>query len=204
MKLAIFSPDSDLSKILSFIFDMIALSLCSFICSIPIFTFGMSECGLYYACSKVVLKKKSQSITGFFKSCKENFKQATLATLIILAGCLLIAWAMWISYQMMAQGDMIGRVLFFFELVICIFILGYISFIFPTLASYKYSLKELFSISLKLSISYLPITILFGLLYVGMAIALYYFWVFLIILPGLVGIIKALILEKIYKKHTEA
>ena len=104
-------------------------------------------------------------IEGFAKSIKQNYKIAIVADVILSLIVLFVLWSMWISYQMMSGGVLMGRVVFTFGIVILVFLVGYISFVFPTLASYKYGLKELLGISFKLTVVHLPIAILFSVLY---------------------------------------
>ena len=199
----IFNANSSLSKTINLVFDVFALSICWFICSIPILTTGLSCTGLYYAVDRFVLKGKANSITkGFVNSIKTNVKQGILVYLIVLIVSLLIAWSMWISYQVMIGGVLMGRVIFTCGIIIAVLYIGYISYLFPTLATYKYTNKELFSVCFKLSIVHLPITLLFALLILGTAILAYYFWISLFITPTIIAIIQSKILTKIYKKYT--
>ena len=201
---SLFNANSPLSKAINIVFDIFALSICWFICSIPVLTTGLSCTGLYYATDRFVLKGKANSISkGFVYSIKTNIKQGIIVYLIVLVVGLLIAWSTWISYQVMIAGALMGRVIFTCGLVIAIIYIGYVSYLFPTLASYKYTNKELFSVCFKLSIMHLPITILFSALVIFSAILAYYFWITLFITPTLISIIQSKILNKIYLKYTK-
>ena len=102
----------------------------------------------------------------------------------------------------MNNGNPLGRVLFFAGLIVLFLFMGYVSYVFPTLASYEYKTKDLLSICFKLSIAHLPLTLLFALIYSLFILAVYYFWPVLFILPGLIGIVKAKLLNIVYDKHT--
>ena len=110
---SIFNANSPLSKTINLVFDVFALSICWFLCSIPILTTGLACTGLYYAVNRFVLKGKATSISkGFVYSIKRNFKQGIIAYLIIFVIGLLIAWSMWISYQVMVGGILMGKIIF--------------------------------------------------------------------------------------------
>ena len=96
-----------------------------------------------------------------------------------------------------------GRVVFTFGIVILVFLVGYISFVFPTLASYKYGLKELLGISFKLTVVHLPIAILFSVMYLLVILCAYYFWPSLFFTPVLVVLVQRRFLNSIYSKHTK-
>jgi len=53
------------------------LNLLWCICSIPIFTIGASTTAVYYVTLKLVRDEEDGTFRSFFKSFKENFKQAT-------------------------------------------------------------------------------------------------------------------------------
>ncbi len=198
-----FNADSTLSKIINLIFDVFALSICWFLCSIPILTMGLSCTGLYYAVDRYVLKGKANSISkGFIYSIKTNAKQGIVVYLIVFVIALLIAWSMWISYQVMLNGVFMGKIIFGFGIIIVILYIGYTSYLFPTLATYKYTNRELFIVCFKLSIMHLPITLLFAVLIIGSAIFAYYFWISLFISPAIIAIIQSKILTKIYLKYS--
>ena len=152
---------------------------------------------------KYLVERKALPIEGFAKSIKQNYKIAIVADVILSLIVLFVLWSMWISYQMMSGGVLMGRVVFTFGIVILVFLVGYISFVFPTLASYKYGLKELLGISFKLTVVHLPIAILFSVMYLLVILCAYYFWPSLFFTPVLVVLVQRRFLNSIYSKHTK-
>ena len=61
-----------------------------FICSLPIFTIGASTTALYYTSFKIAKDEGSFITTMFFRSFRQNFKQATIIWLIMLVTGLII------------------------------------------------------------------------------------------------------------------
>ena len=198
-----FNPDNELWRGVSYAFDVFVLCICFVLTSSLVFTLGLGICALYYSVDKYLVERKTLPIEGFAKSIKQNYKIAILAEIILAVIVLFVVWSMWISYQMMSGGVLMGRVVFTFGIVILVFLVGYISFVFPTLASYKYGLKELLGISFKLTVVHLPIAILFSVLYLLVILCAYYFWPSLFFTPVLVVLVQRRFLNSIYSKHTK-
>lgn len=198
-----FNPDNELWRGVSYAFDVFVLCICFVLTSSLVFTLGLGLCALYYSVDKYLVERKALPIEGFAKSIKQNYKIAIVADVILSLIVLFVLWSMWISYQMMSGGVLMGRVVFTFGIVILVFLVGYISFVFPTLASYKYGLKELLGISFKLTVVHLPIAILFSVLYLLIILCAYYFWPSLFFTPVLVVLVQRRFLNSIYSKHTK-
>ena len=198
-----FNPDNELWRGVSYAFDVFVLCICFVLTSSLVFTLGLGLCALYYSVDKYLVERKALPIEGFAKSIKQNYKIAIVADVILSLIVLFVLWSMWISYQMMSGGVLMGRVVFTFGIVILVFLVGYISFVFPTLASYKYGLKELLGISFKLTVVHLPIAILFSVLYLLVILCAYYFWLSLFFTPVLVVLVQRRFLNSIYSKHTK-
>lgn len=198
-----FNPDNELWRGVSYAFDVFVLCICFVLTSSLVFTLGLGLCALYYSVDKYLMERKALPIEGFAKSIKQNYKIAIVADVILSLIVLFVLWSMWISYQMMSGGVLMGRVVFTFGIVILVFLVGYISFVFPTLASYKYGLKELLGISFKLTVVHLPIAILFSVLYLLVILCAYYFWPSLFFTPVLVVLVQRRFLNSIYSKHTK-
>ena len=198
-----FNPDNELWRGVSYAFDVFVLCICFVLTSSLVFTLGLGLCALYYSVDKYLVERKALPIEGFAKSIKQNYKIAIVADVILSLIVLFVLWSMWISYQMMSGGVLMGRVVFTFGIVILVFLVGYISFVFPTLASYKYGLKELLGISFKLTVVHLPIAILFSVLYLLVILCAYYFWPSLFFTPVLVALVQRRFLNSIYSKHTK-
>ena len=198
-----FNPDNELWRGVSYAFDVFVLCICFVLTSSLVFTLGLGLCALYFSVDTYLVERKALPIEGFAESIKQNYKIAIVADVILSLIVLFVLWSMWISYQMMSGGVLMGRVVFTFGIVILVFLVGYISFVFPTLASYKYGLKELLGISFKLTVVHLPIAILFSVLYLLVILCAYYFWPSLFFTPVLVVLVQRRFLNSIYSKHTK-
>ena len=79
-----FDLDSPLMSALNKLADLIILNILVIICSLPVFTIGASMTALHYVVLKMVRNEEGYIIKSFFKSFKQNFRQATIIWLILL------------------------------------------------------------------------------------------------------------------------
>ena len=83
--MTIFSYESKFSQALIKLCYSCYLNLLWFLCSLPIFTIGASTTALYYVSLKIVQGEDSNLTRLFFRSFRQNFRQATTLWLILLA-----------------------------------------------------------------------------------------------------------------------
>lgn len=79
-----FNSDSPVMRFLSRMADVFWINLLTFVCSIPIITIGASVTAMHYILLKMVRNEEGYITKSYFKSFKENFKQATGMWLIFL------------------------------------------------------------------------------------------------------------------------
>lgn len=78
----IFSIDSPLMQGLGKLADLMFLNILTLICCIPIVTVGAAWTALYYMTLKIVRDEEVYIARDYFKSFRQNFKQATVIWLI--------------------------------------------------------------------------------------------------------------------------
>ena len=81
----IFSYDSKFSRVVIKLCYACFLNLLWMLCSIPIITIGASTTALWYAGLKIIREQEYNAAGLFFRSFKQNFKQATVLWLILFA-----------------------------------------------------------------------------------------------------------------------
>lgn len=153
----IFNLDSPLSRFLSRMADLMWLNILALVCCIPIFTIGASLTALNYVALKMVRNEDGYIRESFFKSFKQNFKQATLIWLIMLAALILLACDFYIIRMAPSLfPDWIKAVLFAITMLLLIGTM----YVFPVLARFENNTKDIFKNSLFMGILSLPKTIL--------------------------------------------
>ena len=86
----IFNMDNKFFVFMGRVADLMILNILCIICCIPIITIGASVTAMYYVTLKMARNEESYIVRSFFKSFKENFKQATVIWLVALVAGLLL------------------------------------------------------------------------------------------------------------------
>lgn len=91
---SIFSYDSPLMQVLSYIGDLIILNLIYLLCCVPIFTIGAAQAGMYTA-MRVLNDKEDDSsvVAAFFRGFKNGFLKVTLAWGALMGLMVIVAYA---------------------------------------------------------------------------------------------------------------
>lgn len=133
------SYDSPFSQLLLKLCYGCYLNLLWFICCIPIVTIGASTTALYYASLKIVRGEDHDATRMFFRSFRQNFRQATVLWLILFAAGLLLAGDGYIVYHLRASST--GAVAVMWTLNLALVIVAAVAytivllFVFPLVAS---------------------------------------------------------------------
>lgn len=153
----LFSMDNKFFVFMGRVADLCLLNILCLICCIPIITAGASLTALFYVTLKMVRNEEAYIIRSFFKSFKENFKQATIINIIMLAAAALLYLDTTISRSMAApMSQVMGLIFAVFSLIFAMIFL----YVYPLLAKFYNSIKNTFRNALLMSIRHLPYTIL--------------------------------------------
>lgn len=153
----IFDLESPLFSFLSKMADLIWLNILTAVCCIPVFTIGASLTALNYVVLKMVRNEEGYITKSFFKSFKQNFKQATVIWLIILAVIIVLAGDFYIlRYAAIEFPDWLRMILF----AVTVMLLIAVMHVFPVLAKFENTIKNTFKNSFLMGILSLPKTIL--------------------------------------------
>lgn len=98
---SIFSYDSPMMQILTYIGDLIILNFLYLICCLPVFTIGAAQAGMYTA-MRVLNDKEddSSAVAAFFRGFKNGFGKVTLSWLLILGIMAVLAAVCALAYVM--------------------------------------------------------------------------------------------------------
>ena len=159
----VFALDSPLMNGLSKLADLIWLNILATICCIPIITIGASLTALHYVVLKMVKDEEGYITRSFFKSFKENFKQATLMWLMLLVVfILLVADFMIFRFSGIVFPGWCQIAL----IAIAVLIMFATMHLFPLLSRYENSIRATYKNSLFMGILHLPKTILMMLCWI--------------------------------------
>ncbi len=197
-----FSYESKFSQLLLKLCYACYLNLLWFVCSIPIFTIGASTTALYYACLKVVRDADSRVSSQFFRSFRENFKQATVIWLILLGVGLFLGSDGYILYHLRQTAE--GNLAVLWTLVLAVVIaasLVYVIvllYVFPLIASVENTNLAMLKNAFLIGTHYLFASILvFAVHFAMFFVVVAWFTPLIVFGEGLCALISAWLLNSI-------
>lgn len=150
-----FNMDNKFFTFMSRIADICILNVLCLLCCIPIVTAGASITAMYYVTLKMVRNEESYIVRSFFKSFKQNFKQATLIHLLALVVGIILFLDLRVSSAMSGMGGQVLHVVFMAFVVIYFVTLLYV---YPVLSRFYNSIKNTIINAILMSIRHLPYT----------------------------------------------
>lgn len=155
----LFSPEGALFRIVERLTNLIVLNLLYLVFCIPIITIGPATAALHYVTLKYAADEEDRVWAPFIHSFKQNFKQGVAVGLITTVLGVYLAWDMYLIYQMVNSGQAFDKVVLVLVSLACIAFLMMTAYIYPLLARYNNSLKQMFRTALVLAIRHLPATL---------------------------------------------
>lgn len=157
-----FDLDSPLMQVLNKVADLLWLNILTMICCIPIVTAGASLTAMHYMALKIVRNEECYITRGFFKSFRENFKQATIIWLLLL---LVIAILLGDFFIMKNAAIQFSKVIQIVITAVGVLVLFTAMYLFPVLAKFDNSVGRTVKNAFIMSILQFPKTILMIILY---------------------------------------
>lgn len=151
----LFNMDNKFFTFMGKVADLIILNLICVLCCLPIVTIGPSLTALHYVTMKMVRNEESYIVKNFFKSFKENFKQATIINLIMLVVGLMLFLDINIVKRM--SGKLYSGLFVVFIAFLLLYMLVFL-YIYPVLAKFYNTIKHTFINAFLMSIRHLPYT----------------------------------------------
>lgn len=166
-----FNLDSPLMRFMTKLADLMILNLLFLITSIPVITIGAAWTSLYYVALKMVKDEENGIIRSYFHSFKQNFRQATILWLGILA----VASVLMLDLMILGRIDSPVAA----AMNAGIGIMGILAFLilqylFPLLARFDAATVQTVKNACILAVAHLPRTLLMGFCVVGALIITFY------------------------------
>jgi len=197
-----FSYESKFSQLLLKLCYACYLNLLWFVCSIPIVTIGASTTALYYAALKVVRDEESHVAAAFFRSFRENFRQATVLWLVLLGVGLFLAGDGYILYHLRLTSA--GTMAVIWTLILAMVIAAgvvyviVLEYVFPLLASVSNTNKAMLKNAFLIGTHYLFATILvFAVHFAMFFVVVAWFTPLIIFGEGLCAVVSAWLMNSI-------
>ena len=178
------------------------------LCSIPIFTIGPALTALYHCMLRSVKGNLNGAARTFFRSFKENFFQSLAAWLLFLLLLLILLLNIrFLSFQ----GTDISQVLLYLSEAAAVFLVIGGLYIFPVIAAFSNTLKNLVKNSYIFAFMHFPSTLLLAVITI---LPIFMTYQDLSLLPlyaccwfffgfGLTALINSHILYRFFKKYLD-
>ena len=161
----LFRMDSPLMRFLTKIADLMVLNILFCVTGIPLITIGASWTALYSVTLKMVRDEEGSVSRSYFRSFRQNFRQATLLWLGVLVVLALLALDIRVLNGM-AGGTAPGLLRVGVEILALLGIMV-LQYLFPSLARFEASLADTLKNACMMVLAHLPKTALMTAAAVG-------------------------------------
>ena len=161
----LFRMDSPLMRFLTKIADLMVLNILFCVTSIPLITIGASWTALYFVTLKMVRDEEGSVSRSYFRSFRQNFRQATLLWLGVLVVLALLVLDIRVLNGM-AGGTAPGLLRVGVEILALLGIMV-LQYLFPSLARFEASLADTLKNACIMALAHLPKTALMTAAAVG-------------------------------------
>ena len=156
-----FSMDNKFFTFMNKVADLCILNIICLVCCIPIVTAGASITAMYYVTLKMVRNEEAYIVRSFFKSFKDNFKQATIINLIMIAVGAVLYLDLNVDKNMPGSAGQIFHVIFMAFVIIYYVLFLYV---YPVLARFYNTIRNTIKNALFMAIRHLPYTVVMVLI----------------------------------------
>jgi len=160
----IFDLESPFMQVMGKVADLMWLNILTLVCCAPIITAGAAMTALHYSALKIARNEECYITKDYFKSFKENFKQATIIWLIQL----FLFFVLVGDFYIINKAEMeLGSKMKLLLMVAAMIILFTSMFIYPVLAKFENSILQTIKNSFFIGVLQFPKTILMMVLAVA-------------------------------------
>lgn len=195
----LFDLDNPFFRFVAKLVDVVWLNIIWIIFSLPVVTIGASTTAMYSVTMKMARDREGYVFQNFWKSFKENFKQATLIWIILLiVGTVLGTDIYYFSsstskYANLGFAVMIGLS----SLALCT-----AEYVFPLQAQFENSVKQTIKNAFIMCVRHLPWTVLLLCIYAAVAFCVYIAAILVgVFIFGLTAFITSYIYNKIFIRY---
>lgn len=196
----LFSYDNPLYQILLRFSEALYLGFLWLVFSIPIVTIGASTTALYYTTNKVLIKRRGKIWQNFWNSFKSNFKQSTLAWLLIFA-IYILTFVNFYILRLFTSAEGNQSTDFILLIIMLVIVTAWASYVFPYIARFENSIEIILKNAFIMSFSNLPWSGLLVLLFVLAFIIIFLYPPLLFVILPCYMCCANLILERVFRKY---
>ena len=194
-----FNLENPIWRFIGNLADFFLLSVCWYLCCIPVVTLGCGTTALYYVTMKMAANREGYTLRSFLASFKANFKTSTLAWIFFLA----VAFILYADFTWSIQSSsLFARSMFITFAVIAMLYCLCLSLIFPLIARCDNSVRALLKMCFAMSIrSLLPVLSTVIVTAAFFSFGIFVFWPLLLVAPGLSAYVNSFIFNRVLAKY---
>lgn len=195
----LFNPDNVVWRFVGNLYDFFLLSIYWYLCCLLILPAGSGTCALYYVTLKLASHQEGYTTASFWKSFKENFKQATVIWMLFLAAGVLIGFDIYAAFVFPTSP--FAKMLPGFCIVGVIYLL-LLNTIMPLLARISNTTGNLIRMCFPVMLhNLLPVLSALVVTTALFLLGFFVFWPLLLIAPGLAAYWNSFIFNRIFMKY---
>lgn len=196
----LFNPDAFLWRWCSRILDIMILSLFWLVCSLPVVTAGAASAALYDAAVHGVRRDEAGAYARFFRTFRREVKTAVPASLPWAAALGLLLWSgRYIGTAIQDPAPVLAAAAAF--ALGLFFILGVLSWMFPLLSRFEFSVSALNRTACQFWIAHLPASFLLTLLLAGGVWVCFRLFFPVFFVPCTEALLASFLIERAFEKH---
>lgn len=196
-----FGLDSPFFKVMTKVADFIILNFLVLVFSIPVITIGPAFTAMYYVALKEVRGEEGYLWRDFWKSFKQNFKQGFIIELIVAAAFAVLYINVITCYRWSYEGSTVGQILMFLNIGLGIICIASLIYLFPLLAQFTNTVKNMLFNSLLMAMKHLPQTLVLMLITGVLTYAVMSYPLFIFFFIGLMAYAQSYIISRIFKPY---
>ena len=140
---SLFNPDNKFFTFMGKVADLMILNFFCIICCLPIITIGASLTATYYVTMKIVDDEAPYIVKGFFHSFVQNLKQSVIIHVIMILVATILGFDIYFSWTMQSSQP-VFKILTYIFIVLAVFYFMVQAYIYPLLAKFENTTKNLF------------------------------------------------------------
>lgn len=197
-----FDLDNGFFRFLNKVFDMLVLNILVLLLCIPVITAGPAIAAMYYVAMKEVRDEEGYVIRPFFNFFKKNFKQALILELVGIFAAVVMTTDLYVMYQWTQKDSgMLLSMLFAVLIGFAIIAAMTIAYMFPMLAKFDNTVKNLLKNSLMMSYRHLPQSVLILVILAGCGVLVYINMLSIFFVFGLGGYLTSMVFVKVFDNY---
>lgn len=195
--MTIFKLDGPFYKLVTLIFDIVALSILWVLCCLPVVTMGASTTALFTITGKWAQGQETRLLKDFLASFHKNLKAATLFTLLLL----LVLFGVIVNLLNITLFGAASQIVAVVQLVVAVEFLIAALYFFPLLSQYEMGLFSLLKTSLFMANRHLLTSVLLLGVLILMGWLIYLVPILLFAIPSYYGMWSMHLLRRIFANY---